>query len=68
MSQQIELRAGGMLHGVLRGDLSLEVKRGDRLFRYDLMATLRTGRPVVVIRLLHDENERGTKEATVKND
>ncbi len=68
MAAQIELRAGGMLHGVLREDLSLEVKRGDRLFRYDLVATLRTGRPVVVIRLLHEIVDRDVKESTPHSD
>lgn len=55
MGERIELRADGLFHGVLGADLSLEIKRGHRLFRYDLAETLRLGRVVVVIRLLDEE-------------
>jgi hypothetical protein len=55
MQERIELRcAGGPLLGVLvvRG-VTLEVKRGRRLFEVDLRRTLEEGVPVVVERVAH---------------
>jgi hypothetical protein len=46
--QLLELRAGGKMHGRLHtGQMILEVKHGDRIFRYDLPATAQERRSVV---------------------
>ena len=57
MADDVELRTReGDMHGVLRAGLILEVKRGRRLYLYDLLASLAHGRPIYALRLVDDPN------------
>lgn len=48
MSDWVELRADGKMHGRLHtGQMILEVRHGDRTFRYDLPATAASRQPIV---------------------
>lgn len=44
----IELRCDGKMHGQLNSDLTLVTAKGDWVYVYDLAATLRERRPVVM--------------------
>lgn len=46
--QWIELRCDGKMHGQLNSQLTLVTAKGDWVYVYDLVATLRERRPVVV--------------------
>jgi hypothetical protein len=55
----VELRTrDGRLHGVLSSELALEVKQGDRIYRYDLRESLAQRRPVYTMRLAGEPNSR----------
>lgn len=47
-NEWIELRCEGKMHGQLNSDLQLVTARGDWVYIYDLAATLRERRPVVM--------------------
>lgn len=47
-NEWIELRCEGKMHGQLNSDLQLVTARGDWVYVYDLAATLRERRPVVM--------------------
>lgn len=48
MNEWVDLRAGGKMHGRLHvGLMVLEVRHGDRIFRYDLTATAASREPIV---------------------
>lgn len=58
MNQWVDLRAGGKMHGRLLPDsMLLEVRHGDRVFRYDLRATAQARRPVVERIRVTDEKQ-----------